>query len=190
MNPKNFLLYYKKTVSKEHYKIIHAIEKVFYQRKITPIFIERGRCDKKRLEAYDVIVSVGGDGTLLRASHFAHNAAVFGINSNIKTSQGVLCSATRHDLKEKILRIIEGKFSVKKFTRARVTLLNTGRSYDALNEIYIGSAVSYHTSRYVLRFGKTKEEQKSSGIIVSTGAGSTAWYRSAGKEKFNRKRKS
>jgi hypothetical protein len=55
--------------------------------------------------------------------------------------------------------------------------LNDGQSLLAVNDLFIGQKT--HTSaRYRLRFDGREEDQSSSGIIVSTGAGSTGWHRS------------
>ncbi|MBI3396172.1 MAG: hypothetical protein HY042_10085 [Spirochaetia bacterium] len=59
---------------------------------------------------------------------------------------------------------------------ARVTL-NDGQSLYAFNDLFIG--IRNHTSaRYTLQFDHTQERQSSSGIIVSTPAGSTGWLSS------------
>ena len=50
----------------------------------------------------------------------------------------------------------------------------------ALNEFYIASEKDYHTARYFLNVSGKKERQKSSGILISTPAGSNAWIKSAG----------
>ncbi|CAL8081588.1 unnamed protein product [Calicophoron daubneyi] len=48
----------------------------------------------------------------------------------------------------------------------------------ALNEIYIGEALSARVSQYEMSVDGTKSvRQKSSGIVISTGTGSTSWYR-------------
>ena len=55
----------------------------------------------------------------------------------------------------------------------------------ALNEVYIGAASQFHTSRYKIRFKNKEEEQRSSGVLVVTGSGSHAWYKSAGGKPFS-----
>ena len=55
--------------------------------------------------------------------------------------------------------------------------LNTGQTLYAVNDLFIGQRT--HTSaRYNLQYQDKEEDQSSSGIIVSTGAGSTGWFRS------------
>ena len=185
MKLKKVLVVYKDSVSEEPRKTINEVTKILNEYDVKSAFLERNKLNKECVEGYDLILGVGGDGTLLRISHFVNDTVVLGLNFDPKTSEGVLCSATRCDLKKKLARIIDGKFGIKKLTRAKVFFINTGQNYDVLNEIYVGSAKSYHISRYILKFGKVEEEQKSSGVIISTGAGSTAWYGSIVKETFN-----
>jgi len=185
MKLKKVLVVYKDSISEEHLRTMDETRSIISEYDLKCVFLKRDELNKERVEGYDLILSIGGDGTILRVSHFVNNTAVLGVNSNIKTSEGTLCYATRYDLKEKLARIIDGKFGIKKLTKARVFFINAGRNYDALNEIYVGSARPYHTSRYILKFGRLTEEQKSSGIIIATGAGSTAWYGSVVKESFN-----
>ena len=54
--------------------------------------------------------------------------------------------------------------------------LGDGRQLHALNELFIG-ARTHVSARYRLRLGEQSEEQLSSGVLVSTGAGSTGWLR-------------
>lgn len=185
MKPKSFLVFYKDSKLKEHRQVLNEIKRVFGKNKLKASFCKRSKFNKKLGGSYDLVLSVGGDGTLLRAAHSAQSAVIFGINSNRKKSEGALCSATIVDLKEKTQKAIEGNFVIRSFARARISFKNKSKSYDALNEVYVGSAISYITSRYSLKFGKIKEKQKSSGIIASTGLGSTAWYSSSARESFS-----
>jgi len=49
-----------------------------------------------------------------------------------------------------------------------------------LNEFYVASEKQHHTARYFLSIRGKKERQKSSGVLISTAAGSNAWIKSAG----------
>ncbi len=185
MKYNNLLVFYKDSDLKEHRQVLAEIKRLFAKYKIKATFGKRSKFSKYLGKDFDLVLSVGGDGTLLRAARIAQDAAIFGINSNVKKSEGVLCSATADDFIKKLKQVIEGNFFVKNFTKSRVFLKNSGKSYDALNEIYFGSANSYITSRYSLSFGANEEEQKSSGVVIATGLGSTAWYRSITKEVFS-----
>jgi len=55
--------------------------------------------------------------------------------------------------------------------------LNDGQTLYAFNDFCIGVA-THMSSRYTIVFTGQQEKQSSSGIIVSTGAGSTGWLSS------------
>jgi hypothetical protein len=55
--------------------------------------------------------------------------------------------------------------------------LNDGQTLYAVNDLFIGPR-SHGSARYLLQYGRRREQQSSSGLIVSTGAGCTGWLRS------------
>ncbi len=79
---------------------------------------------------------------------------------------------------------MDGNYDIIQRTRARIVLNGELVKELALNEVYVGVENQFHTSRYVINFNEVSEEQRSSGVLVATGTGSAAWYKSAGGEKF------
>jgi hypothetical protein len=65
---------------------------------------------------------------------------------------------------------------IKLVTMAKATL-NTGQTLHAVNDFFIGQR-SHVSARYQISVGGQEERQSSSGIIVSTGLGSTGWLKS------------
>ena len=59
---------------------------------------------------------------------------------------------------------------------ARVEL-NDGQVLHAVNDLFIG-ARSHVSARYLIQSGAMQEQHSSSGIIVSTGLGTTGWFKS------------
>jgi len=55
--------------------------------------------------------------------------------------------------------------------------LNNGQTIYAVNDLFIGPK-SHGSARYVIRSGDLSESQSSSGVIVSTGMGSSGWFSS------------
>ena len=55
--------------------------------------------------------------------------------------------------------------------------LNDGQTLYAVNDLFVGVR-SHVSARYTISIGKKSEQHSSSGIIVSTGLGSTGWFRS------------
>jgi hypothetical protein len=58
--------------------------------------------------------------------------------------------------------------------RARV---QNGQELLAVNDFFIGQK-THVSARYIIKFGGYREPQSSSGVIVSTGLGSTGWMKS------------
>jgi len=71
---------------------------------------------------------------------------------------------------------LRGESRRKRVTMARVTL-NDGQSLHAVNDFFVGQQ-THQSARYRLEIGGQAEDQSSSGLLVSTGAGSTGWLRS------------
>jgi hypothetical protein len=55
--------------------------------------------------------------------------------------------------------------------------LNDGQHLLAFNDFYLGQR-THLSSRYSVTWRESTEEQSSSGVLVSTGAGSTGWFSS------------
>ena len=135
----------------------------------------------KRLSAkVDTVVVVGGDGTLLRASHLIEDTHVLHISSDTGKNEAFFARATSNDCGRKIRLLAKGEYKTTSLMRLAATLNGKKLLFKALNEVYAGSKEPYHTARYTLIIGNKREEQKSSGVLVSTPAGSYAWARSAG----------
>jgi NAD+ kinase len=138
---------------------------------------------KRDVEGFDLIITIGGDGTFLSAANLVEDTYILGINSDPDRSEGFLSSLLHNEL-EYLDEILKGYYEIYHRHRARVIL--NGRVLDehALNEVYVGSIQNFHTSRYKIRHRNFEEEHRSAGVIVSTGTGSTAWFNSAGGEIF------
>lgn len=184
MEIKTVYVVYSDKKTKEHLNTIKEVKKVLKEFGIKAVFERKEKIEKKLPRGIDLVISIGGDGTFIDASHLIKDdTLILGVNSDPKESEGIHCSATRKDFRDKIKRIIEGDFSVEKWTRLAVYLDHKKCEF-ALNEVYVGAGHIYNTSRYVLEVHGVKERQKSSGVLISTGCGSTAWYSSAGGRPF------
>ena len=131
----------------------------------------------------DLIITVGGDGTLLAASHYAKNSPLFGINSAPQTSTGFFCLAGPKNFRRILKEILAGKRKPSLVPRLEVRLNRRKLKPYGLNDLLFASRLQGETARYTLCVGKKKEEQKSSGVWVATGAGSTGAIYSAGGKK-------
>jgi NAD+ kinase len=131
-------------------------------------------------DRFDLVVSIGGDGTLLRASHRVSDVPVVGINSDPRTSVGFFCGICAGEVLPSLERALDGRLKRRVLTRMKVTLQGKVLSGRVLNDALFCHSSPAATSRYVMRIGKVSEEQKSSGFWIGPAAGSTAAQRSAG----------
>lgn len=143
--------------------------------------IDRNKLNK-RLRC-DLIITVGGDGTALAASHFAGDIPLFGINSAPQTSTGFFCPAKPETFRKYLKGIFAGKRKPAVLPRLEVRINRAKLPYPALNDMLFACRLQGETARYRIGIGKKWEEQKSSGVWVATGAGSTAAIYSAGGKK-------
>ncbi len=138
----------------------------------------------------DLVVSVGGDGTLLRASHAAGSAPVLGVNSAPDHSVGFFCGTRGSTLLDALRRAQAGRIARATLARMEVTVDDRVVSSRVLNDALFCHASPAATSRYIIEVvdagregfpGETvSEEQKSSGFWIGPAAGSTAAQCSAG----------
>jgi NAD+ kinase len=129
---------------------------------------------------FDLVVTVGGDGTLLRASHFVSNVPILGINSAPESSVGFFCAGRGGDAYEAIARALGHTLPGTVLARMKVTLAGKVVAKRVLNDALFCHASPAATSRYIIELGGVVEEHKSSGFWIGPAAGSTAAQRSAG----------
>lgn len=144
--------------------------------------------------ACDLIITVGGDGTLLAASHgIGPGMPLLGVNSAPNHSVGFFCSAKKGAVREALALALAGKLPGAELTRMCVELNDRVLHQRVLNEALFCHASPAATSRYILRLVRrstrtpagplevlAQEPQKSSGVLVGPAAGSTAAQQSAG----------
>ena len=136
------------------------------------------------LKNVDLVISIGGDGTALSASHYLIDKPLLAVNSAPETSIGALTTISIDELPKKLEEIKLGKRKIQKLERIEVWINNKLKEPIALNEVFIANEKAYLMSKYKIKFNGNEETQKSSGLIFSSGTGSTAWFKSAGGKPF------
>lgn len=164
---------------REHSRTMEEVERVLDRVGAKTLFLQRAHAAFDTSDAA-LVVAVGGDGTLLAASHNVSDVPILGVNSAPSHSVGFFCAAQRSDFETHLLRALEGKLNVLRLNRMTVSLNGRMRSKRVLNEALYCHSSPAATSRYILHYGKKKEEQRSSGIWIGPAAGSTAAQHSAG----------
>lgn len=138
------------------------------------------RARLRSLRGYGLVVTVGGDGTLLEAARYTAEQPILGVNSSPSTSLGFFCGVEGGGFRALLARFLAGRASLTSFTRMRISINGKAVGCPVLNDVLFCHAVPAATSRYLVTFRGRTEEQRSSGIWFATAAGSTAAIRSAG----------
>ncbi len=138
------------------------------------------RREFKKIGNYDLVVTVGGDGTFLEVSHFLSHQLLLGVNAAPMDSTGALCFARIDNFLSTLIDLLTGELAPKILPRLKVKIGKKTLDCPVLNEILFAHKNPAGTSRYILQLGNSTEEHKSSGVWVATSTGSTAAIRSAG----------
>jgi NAD+ kinase len=161
---------------RKHFECLQIVEDFLKHSNIPYSKVCRGR--KIAYEKFNVIVTVGGDGTFLEAARGVRHQALLGVNSDPTWSVGRFCSANAENFGDTFKSYLDGKIPLQKLHRFCVKV--RGQSVEVLNDILVCHHNPAAMSRYYLSVNGRKEEQKSSGIWVSTAVGSSGAIKSAG----------
>ena len=124
----------------------------------------------------DLVVTVGQDGLVSNTAKYLSGQPIFAVNPDPEQFDGVLLPFTTASVGQQLYDTLYGPLHVRKVTMA-IAELSDGQSLMAFNDFFVG-ARSHVSARYKIAIGESSEIQSSSGIIVSTGAGSTGWLQS------------
>jgi NAD kinase len=124
----------------------------------------------------DIVVALGQDGLVANTMKYLNDQPLLGVNPDVKRWDGVLLPFQVNDLPKVMSQVVAGRRPLKNVTMAEARL-NTQQVFYAVNDFFIG-AKSHISARYEIRHGGRHEQHSSSGVIVSTGLGSTGWLRS------------
>lgn len=140
------------------------------------ITIERSFLPQFRFDADDLIITVGQDGLVVNTAKYLDGQPILAVNPLPQVFDGILLPFELSNLKQGLQNALYGEAELQNISMAEARL-NNGQSLLAFNDLYIGAS-SHVSARYQIQLGKKQESHSSSGIIVSTGAGSSGWLRS------------
>jgi NAD+ kinase len=135
-----------------------------------------------RAADYDLVVVLGGDGTLLSvARNLADSVPILGVNMG---NLGFLTEIPRSELYPSVMRFLEGDFEVDERALLDVTLKRASGEavpYRVLNDAVLNkSALARIIELVVTVDGHRVATYRSDGLIISTPTGSTAYNLAAG----------
>lgn len=124
----------------------------------------------------DIVVTLGQDGLVANTMKYLSGQPLVGLNPEPRRWDGVLLPFEAAQLASVLPSVAQDKRPVSAVTLAEA-VLSDGQVLRAVNDLFIGPRT--HTSAlYDIEYRQQSERQSSSGLIVATGLGSTAWIKS------------
>lgn len=139
-------------------------------------FVERSLVPTMLFTERDLVVTAGPDGLVANVAKYVGEQPVVAVNPDPERFDGVLLPFSPPQARAAVDAVLAGRFRERRVTLAEVTL-NDGQHLLAFNDLFLGAA-THVSARYTLHAGGRPEVQSSSGVLVSTGAGSTGWLSS------------
>lgn len=144
------------------------------------------RARREPLEGVDLVLAVGGDGTLLEAARMVSDGTpVLGLRSTPSQSVGYLSAGDAFACEELLDHYISGTLPLLEVTRLAIEHNGELLALSALNDVLFAHESPAATSRYsITQWGPSGPSEtathRSSGLWVATATGSTAAIHSAG----------
>jgi NAD kinase len=140
------------------------------------------RIDRELLSTFlftqrELVVVIGRDGLVVNAAKYLDGNPILAVNPDPARWDGVLLPFAPREVRAAAAAALAGGAACDEITMAEVAL-NDGQRLLAFNDFLVGRR-THASARYQLRWGERSEEQSSSGVLISTGAGCTGWLSSA-----------
>lgn len=140
-------------------------------------FIDRSFLPNYLFGPQDVVIAIGQDGLVANTLKYLHHQQpLIGVNPDPERWDGVLLPFVGSDLESIVPEVINRTHRSVQVSMAEAQL-NDGQQLLAVNDFFIGKR-SHTSARYWIESQGHRERQSSSGVIVSTGLGSTGWLKS------------
>ncbi|MHA1243695.1 MAG: sugar kinase [Candidatus Heimdallarchaeota archaeon] len=124
----------------------------------------------------DLVIVIGQDGLVINTAKYLDDQLIVAVNPDPKRFDGILIPFDVDDVPSVLRDLMNNKHAVVPVTMVQAKL-NNGQVLYGVNDLFIGHK-AHGSAKYTIKFLGSTEQQSSSGIIVSTGAGSTGWFRS------------
>jgi NAD kinase len=165
--------------AREHDAYHHALDRL---RRDLDFGVPRQVIDRSLVPTYtfgphDLVVTLGQDGLVANVAKYAGEQPIIGVNPDPQRFDGVLLRFLPDEAQAIVARVLEDKKTLARAVTLAAVQLDDGQRLVAFNDLFIGTK-SHTSAQYHLAADGRQEDQSSSGILVSTGAGSTGWMSS------------
>jgi len=140
------------------------------------LFLDRGLVPTVLFTEKDLIVTLGQDGLVANTAKYVKGQPIIAVNPDPERFDGVLLPYLPGQVGEAVGSLFAGKIRVREVTMAEARFQD-GQRILAFNDLFLGAS-SHVSARYKITLNDRSEYQSSSGVLVSTGAGSTGWVSS------------
>jgi NAD+ kinase len=172
----NFHLKKACSLAKELYDFLSEKYEVFAENKFAEKNDFNGYSMQDINKKADIVVTIGGDGTILRALEKIEKP-IFAVNSG---GMGFLTEVESKYAKEGLERVITGNYNIEERVKLKV-MLDGKRLPDAANEVTVQTArIAKMIYLQILIDGELLETFGADGVIIATPTGSTSYSLSAG----------
>jgi NAD kinase len=162
----------------EHDTFHHSLNQI--QTKLSVILknkvVERSFLPNYLFSEKNVIIVVGQDGLVANTAKYSKGIPIIAVNPDKQRYDGVLLPFDTDNFISAVDNVITEKYQFQSMSFAEAKL-NDGQRLLAFNDLFIG-VDSHVSARYNISYNHKTEEQSSSGLLVSTKAGSTGWLSS------------
>ena len=138
--------------------------------------VDRDFVPRYAFDRDDLVITIGQDGLVSNTAKYLDGQPIFAVNPQPERFDGPLLPFQVEDLAHYLGPTLNGEIRYATVTLA-IAMSSNNQELLAFNDFFIG-ARSHVSARYEIEVAGRRESHSSSGIIVSTGAGSTGWLQS------------
>jgi len=135
---------------------------------------------KQQVNGTDLILSIGGDGTILRAARVVipDSVPILGINLG---NLGFMAELKATEAMDKLPVLLDGGGWIEERAIIQAELLTQGKKFHALNEVFVGRRSLARLVNIECKIdGAMLVTYRADGVIVATASGSTGYSLAAG----------
>jgi NAD kinase len=138
--------------------------------------VDRSLIPTFHFQKEDIVLTLGQDGLVANTAKYVGAQPIIAVNPEPGRFDGILLPFLPSHARVAVEHVMEDRAKIRDITLAEVKL-DDGQRLLAFSDLFLG-ARSHISAQYKIAWGMTSEVQSSSGVLISTGAGSTGWVSS------------